>query len=179
MRRHVALWLALGGLTVLAAAATATADDVSVSTDIAGVGEGVAQTFTHPDGGEFKGWFNLTIQNSGSVPWGDFHFEIIGLGEDVSNVDFIVAPPFAPLSTQAPLTWSVDNVSVGAKLDLYFYSDPVGPGELATFSVYTDNTVNSASQFGMLVYPTPVIPEPATLLLLAGAIPLIARRRSR
>jgi len=50
-------------------------------------------------------------------------------------------------------------------LDLYFYSDPVAPGETATFTVYTDNTAVPNAWFGVCYWPTPV-PEPTGLLLL-------------
>ena len=63
----------------------------------------------------------------------------------------------------------VDNVSVGATLDLLFYGDPVLPSETVTFVVYSDNTIDNVSFFGTLYYPTPV-PEPSTAVLLAGGL---------
>ncbi len=51
-------------------------------------------------------------------------------------------------------------------LDLYFYADPILAGETAWFRVYTDNTTDKLSFFGVGMYPTPVpVPNGAWLLL--------------
>ena len=134
------------------------------------------QTGTHEDADPFKGWLDLTVTNNMSEPWGDFHFEITDVGWDVSAVDFLVDPPWEPTSSQSPLSWVVDNEAYGATLDLFYYSDPVLPGETATFSVYTDNTTEEVPFFGWCIYPTPV-PEPASLSLLVLGGLLVARRR--
>jgi hypothetical protein len=131
----------------------------------------------HDDADPFAGWVTVNVTNNGTEAWGDFHFEIYDpMGnQDISNVDFLVDPPYEPMSTQSPLTWVVDNVSVGAKLDLYYYGDPVNPGDSATFEVYTSNP-DQLSFFGVMVYPTP-IPEPASLLLFGLGAALALRRR--
>ena len=119
------------------------------------------------------------MENTGTESWGDFHFEIYQVtGETIENVDFIVTSPYEPTSTQAGLTWVLDNVAVGATLDLFFYSDPVLPGETATFSVYTDNTADQVSFFGTSFHPTP-IPEPGTFGLLAAGLIGLASFRKR
>ena len=46
------------------------------------------QAGTHADADPFKGWFDVTVTNNMSEPWGDFHFEIMDVGWDVSNVGF-------------------------------------------------------------------------------------------
>ena len=154
---------------VLALASAAQADDGTWTGSIAGLGpdSGNAVFITHADQAPHAGWFTVTATNTGTQPWGDFHFEIydpIG-GQDISNVDWQVDPPYTPISSQNPFTWAVDNVSVGAKLDLFFYTDPVNPGGTATFQVHNTNP-DQLSFFGLKIYPTPV-PEPASLLGLA------------
>ena len=135
------------------------------------------QSYQHPDQDPWKGWLFIYTKNTSDEDWGDFHVEIYDYaGVDISNVDFIVDSPYEPVSSQTGLTWSVDNSVVGATLDLYFYGDPVGPGEIVTFEVYTDNTTDH-NNFGVMIHPTPV-PEPATLaLLLFGGLALLRRRR--
>ena len=139
----------------------------------------VPQDFVHEDEDPWKGWINLTATNTGDEAWGDFHFEIydpIG-GQDISNVHFLDASMggFDPTSSQSPLTWDIDNDVVGATIDLYYYTDPVYPGEDALFSVWTDNP-DHLSFFGVMLFPTPV-PEPATMLLLTAGILFVKRPR--
>lgn len=134
------------------------------------------QQYTHEDEDPFKGYINVNVTNNTGMDWGDFHFEIVDVGWDVSLVDFIVTSPYEPTSSQSPLSWIVDNEAVGATLDLEFYCDPVLAGESAWFSVYTDNTVTK-NFFGILIYPT-VVPEPATIGLLGlGALALLRKRK--
>jgi len=159
------------------AAVPAFADSVVIDTSFGGTGAGAAQSYPHEDHEPHAGWVTVNVTNTGTEAWGDFHFEIYDpMGtQDISNVHFLVDPPYEPTSTQSPLTWVVDNESVGAKLDLYYYSDPVYPGQSASFSVYTSNQ-DMLSFFGVMLYPTP-IPEPATLLLLGLGAAVVIRRR--
>jgi hypothetical protein len=156
--------------------------DGSWSGDIGGAGPAFMVEQDHPDEDPFKGWFNVTASNTGDEAWGDFHFGIYDpLGtQDISNVHFLDASMGGndPTSSQSPLTWDIDNEVVGATIDLFYYTDPVEPGETATFSVWTDNP-DHLSFFGVMFYPTPV-PEPGTLgLLLLGSAGLLLRRRGR
>jgi hypothetical protein len=167
------------GLALLALPA-AYADDAYWTGSISGTGIGSAVDLEHHDADPFKGSVFITVTNTGLEPWGDFHFGIydpIG-GQDISNVHFLdsltvpVGPD--PTSSQSPLSWTIDNVVVGATIDLFYYGDPVMPGDTANFSVYTSNP-DHVSFFGVMLYPTPV-PEPATLSLLALAGLLLRRR---
>ncbi|MBC8378969.1 MAG: PEP-CTERM sorting domain-containing protein [Planctomycetes bacterium] len=169
-----------------------------ISTSFADNGSGTVDTLTlgqvldytensallHNDqdvGYGFKGTYTLTVTNTGTEAWGDFHFEISnGFGGNANSVLFtdLALGGINPTSSQSGLTWLVDNpVGDLSSIDLFFYSDPVGAGETATFVVYTDNTAEELSWFGMCVYPTPV-PEPATLSLLGlGALTLLRRKK--
>jgi hypothetical protein len=54
----------------------------------------------HEEADPFKGWGNITVQNTGTEAWGGFHFEIFevsGYGS-VENVDLIVTSPYEPTS---------------------------------------------------------------------------------
>ncbi|MCC7408737.1 MAG: PEP-CTERM sorting domain-containing protein [Phycisphaeraceae bacterium] len=171
----VSLGLLLAASVLLAGQARA--DDALINATFEGLGPEVVQEFTHEDAEPFKGTVMVNLQNTGTEPWGDFHFEIFGIPgfPSVANIDFVVDAPYQPTGSQSGMTWAVDNVSVGAKLDLYFYGDPVLPGETAQFVVFTDNADHVAF-FGVAVYPTPV-PEPATLVLMATGGLLTFRRR--
>lgn len=157
------------GLLLLAAPPLASAHNMDIyDLLISGVGQDDAVSYDHADADPWKGWLNLTAKNTGTQPWGDFHFQIFG--DSVSSVDWIVTGPSAPQSSQSGLTWSVDNDRAeGAILDLYFYGDPVTPGQTAAFSVYTDNTEEQLSFFGVQLWPTPV-PIPGAVWLLVSAL---------
>lgn len=180
MMRKLSLIVALFVVVALCAAPVF-ADDVDIVTDFDGVGQAIAKGFNHVDDDPYKGFANIWVTNNSQVAWGDFHFQIFSFdGSDVSGVDFIVAAPFAPVSSQTLGSWTVDNTPVtGSKLDLYFYGDPINPGQSATFTIYTDNTLNKGN-FGLMMWPTPV-PEPGSMLALAtgmiGMAGIVIRRR--
>jgi hypothetical protein len=172
--------LVLTPLAFFLGTAPAWGHDFTYSTDISCLGPDCAVSLDHEEADPFKGWATITVQNSGTEAWGDFHLEIFqvpGYGS-VENVDFIVDSPYEPFSPTRPfLTWEVDNDVVGATLDLFFYDNPVEPDEWVSFHVYTDNTTDQVSFFGTLFYPTPV-PEPGTFgLLAAGLIGMAAFRK--
>jgi hypothetical protein len=167
---------------LLGAVPGARADDAYIITDF---GDFVPQDFEHEDAEPFKGVLDLTVTNTGTQAWGDFHFEIyeiLGFGS-VENVDFvteIIGPDdYRPRMDGGLVAFVVDNVVVGATLDLYFYDDPVLPTETVNFRVYTDNTMDRVGFFGVRLYPTPV-PEPGTLAIFGlGALALFLRKRKK
>ena len=139
---------------------TAFADDTEWTGPIGGTGEENAVLLPHEDHSPFKGSVLVNVTNTGDQPWGDFHFQIYDpMGtQDISNVSFL-DEGFGgedPTSSQSPLLWMIDNVSIGARMDLRYYSDPVLPGESAWFQVYTANP-DSIPFFGVMFYPTPVV----------------------
>lgn len=180
MMRKLSLIVVLFVVAALCAAPVL-ADDVDIVTDFNGVGQAVAKGFDHIDKTPYKGFANVWVTNNSNTAWGDFHFQIFSFdGSDVSGVDFITAAPFAPVSSQTLGSWAVDNTpATGSKLDLYFYGNPINPGHSATFTIYTDNTLNKGN-FGLMMWPTPV-PEPGSMLALAtgmfGIAGLVLRRR--
>jgi hypothetical protein len=174
MKRHdlTRLALLLTPLALLLGTAPAWGHDMPIDTDFSCVGPACAQSGQHQDADPFKGWILLTVENTGTEAWGDFHFELFQVTDPIDNVFFDDTPPNQPTSSQSGLSWLISGG--GHTIDLFFYSDPVDPGEIATFNVYTDNTIDMVSFFGTSYYPTP-IPEPGTLgLLVAGLIGLAA-----
>jgi hypothetical protein len=170
-------------LILAACVGPAVADDVyigSAQDPIELDGLSASYEAQHEDGSPFKGWAFVTVKNTGGEAWGDFHFKIFaypGGSTDISQVSFLDAsmldslgnPGFNPISTQSGTTWSIDNNVIGAEMSLYFYGDPVAPGDVATFSVYTDNTASMAN-FGLMMWPSPVVPEPGSMLALATGL---------
>ena len=174
-------WVRFAGVgalgLVLCAASTAWAHDGTITTTFSDFS---TQGWEHPDEDPFKGWLTVNVTNTGTVAWGDFHFEFYDPWgtQDISSLSFLDDSMGGedPTSSQSPFTWLIDNEAVPATMDLFYYSDPVDPGESATFAVYTDNTTEELPIFGMTIYPTP-IPEPGTVLLLGLGALLIRRPR--
>jgi hypothetical protein len=170
----------------LAVLPRAFAHDMDIITEFDGIGPPEGQDYQHEDEDPFKGAVNLTVTNTGTIAWGDFHFEIFQVPgwPTVEDVHFITdyiseTEDYRPRMNGSLVDFVVDNEVVGATLDLYYYADPVLPTETVNFTVYTDNTIDNVPVFGLIIYPTP-IPEPATLALvgLGGLLLLIRRRRA-
>jgi len=116
----------------------------------------------------------VTVTNTMTESWGDFHFEIY---QFLANVVFTDSASIVMKDSLGNIysgyTYALDGTQ---KLDFYFYSNPVNPGETVTFQVYTDNTSNQNAWFGLIIYPTPV-PEPATLGILSLGALLLRKRK--
>jgi hypothetical protein len=131
--------------------------------------------FEHSDQYDWKGAVNVIVTNTGNEAWGDFHFSIFDArGIDSSSVVFTDA-----LGLNRSSRGDQGIIGGPHSLDFYFYDHPVYAGESIGFTVYTDNTSQKLSWFGIGFYPTPV-PLPGTLLLLcSGMLPIlgIVRRK--
>ncbi len=164
----------LAGLALFALGSGAMAHDGTIPGQIElSIGQQYDNPTLHEDAAPWKGWLSFSVTNIGTEAWGDFHIQFSGMG-DISSLGFLQGEGFDPSSSQSGLSWVIDNESVPARIDLYFYGDPVAPGQSASFSVYTDNPGQLAF-FGVCMWPTPV-PEPAALVLL-GLGGLFLRRR--
>lgn len=116
----------------------------------------------------------------------DFHFEVFSIGgSNISKTIFVDGmvggQNLDPSSSQTGFTWQIDNDPAGARMDLFFASNPVAPGATAWFKVYTDNTTYK-QRFGLMAYPTvSSVPEPGSLLAFAsglvGFAGLVIRKR--
>jgi hypothetical protein len=162
-------FLVLTAILLICSAAPASAD-VEWSADFFDVGYDNFQSNSY-DG---SGWIDLTVTNQSNYAWGDFHFFVFPLNadDDITDVYFVDSGPDSPASSQSPLTWtrSTDR----QQIDLFYYSDPVRPGESALFSVHIENPGQVLHQVGY--YPT-VAPEPiSSVLFVVGGITLGFRR---
>jgi hypothetical protein len=140
------------------------------------------QDFQHQnEQAPWKGSLFVFVKNTGAKAWTDFHFKVTSWGDDVSTVDFKDASMGGvdPISTQHPLTWTINNNVVGAEMNLFFASDPVLPGQVATFQLYTDNTAGQV-QFGVCMMPS--VPEPSAMAALAtgllGLVGIVRRKKA-
>ncbi len=138
-------------------------------------------TLGHNDAPEWKGTATLTVTNSMSEQWGDFHFAIYELtnpgsvifttGGTIEMLDNLGNPYAGGLGVGYDYTMPTTQT-----LNFTFYDNPVNSGQTVTFKVYTDNTAMQNAWFGLMVNPTPV-PEPATIALLGLGILSVMRKR--
>lgn len=137
---------------------------------ISGVGTDFTVDIQHEDASDWKGFINLSVKNTGSEPWGDFHFALFQWQDiSIANAFFTGVQS----SEKGNGSISVD----GHAVDFEFYGSPIGVGDTAWFSLYTDNTTDKASFFGVSFYPTPVPVPAAAWLLGSGLLAMIGLRK--
>ena len=175
MLRIKAVWLLclLASIMMLAGAFPAMAHDASVGTNENPflMDSMSAESWDHYDMEPFAGYFILTVQNDTGIDWGDFHFEI-------NNPDVIIESASSTLNFLAGPDATINSDATGSRADFKFYDAPLLAGQIATFSILTNNT-NSLDLFTISAYPTPV-PAPAALWLLgSGLFGLAGIRRKR
>lgn len=130
------------------------------------LGLGDTHTVGHDDDAPWKGTVSVTANNTGTEPWGNFHFRIfdpMGMGayQDVyfttgdgayPLMNGVVMPPY-----DSNTGYGYEIVTTGdgySQIDLYYHNMPVDPGESVEFVVYTDNTASQHSFFGVMMWPS-------------------------
>ena len=142
------------------------------------MGDLTLQEEVHIDADPWKGTFTLIVQNTSDTAWTDFHFGLFTAPseDDASSVyfdDLVLSMVGYTDPTHTIDSYYIDPVG-GDTLDLYFDSNPVLPGEMVGFTVYTDNTTDNVN-FGICFYPT--VPEPATMAMLGLGALLLRRKK--
>ncbi len=123
-----------------------------------------------------------TIQNVGTEAWGDWHEEIVGPPAGLPPAEW-----FGVVSLEIngnPITFNPTGLGT-QELWLDTFSQPVLPGDVFTIHKQAEVFPNSAGATGvelmrLLEFPTPAIPEPGSLALVAvGSLVLFGMRRHR
>ncbi|MEN8263650.1 MAG: hypothetical protein ABFR82_09330 [Nitrospirota bacterium] len=123
-----------------------------------------------------NGWVTLTVTNNTDFAWGDMRFEIwscpwMGCG-DITNVGFLEGTHDemeTPVTDRSPFTYNIDNISVGATLDYFYYDNPIySGGDTGMFKFKIDNP--DGVLYTLAVIPS-IVPEPvsSTLFIVGGA----------
>lgn len=165
------------GILLLAGPVSVSAHTVDVPETffLNGILEENGDSVEHWDYDNWKGALTITVQNSGTEGWGDFHFRLFDAGPGIDSVRFTDEGQITGSSQNGWFDISDDEHS----LDFYFYDDPIFSGDTATFTVYTDNTAEQLNVFGVGFFATPVPAPGALLLLFSCLIPLFGQLRKR
>ncbi len=180
MKKNLLVAIVVFALVALCAQ-LAIAHDGDITTSFSDVGIGAQQGIDHPDADPWAGWFYVIVENTSNVAWGDFHFYVSSLnGSDVSNVDFTDLAVYKtdPLGTPVNMPVTANVSPDKSFIDLYYYANPVNPGDTVLFGVANVNPDHV--DFRVCFYPT-VVPEPGSLLALGsglvGLVGFVIRKR--
>jgi hypothetical protein len=123
-----------------------------------------------------NGWVTFNVTNNTPFAWGDFNMEIQACCGAVDWVHFEEVTN-SPSSSQS-FTYNIDNVTVGATLDYFYYSDPIGVGESGWFKAFISNPASGAPGgtpgvlYTLAVTPS-IVPEPiSSILFVSGGATL-------
>ena len=111
------LALFLTPLASFVGTAPAWGHDMPIDAAFACVGAGACeQSSQHDDADPFKGWIILTVENTGTEAWGDFHFELFQVTDPIDNVFFVVDSPEAIRGVMVAACWLVGTRATSSEL---------------------------------------------------------------
>jgi hypothetical protein len=156
--RKILLMLAAITLLGFSAALAHDADPIFVD-----LGLGESYDFGHEEEAPWKGTATITVTNTGTESWGNFHFQIFDPMFEGNYMDVIFTTgdgvyPMMNGVTMDPANFEIVTAPNGySQINLYFHEMPVNPTESVEFIVYTDNTASEHSFFGMMMWPSGVV----------------------
>ncbi len=149
-----------------------------------GVVPGTPSHITTDQGPNPEDTWTVTVKNTGTIDWVDFHLKIVGQGLFFSCRTTGGGAGFHIVAASAMGAFGNGDFvpdSVCQSADIVDFTHPVLPQGSFTFTLTTMNDSNFQGDYHLQVTPT-AVPEPTTMLLfgtgLIGVGAAIRRRRS-